>query len=155
MRCFPLAWPLITVCSQCLYLLLASCLTLKTALSCHWMYSSTCWSKAFIFSSTFAWHKITSSPFQTVSVCHHSCQISLQHHTVKFQCNDFQWNTFTVWRFNLKKLSSVTPLNREVQIYQRFWGNCCLFHQGSFTLLLKTQVPQTYEMLVIMHGIPH
>lgn len=110
---------------------------------------------ALSFSSTFPCHKITSLPFQTGSVCLYSSQFTLQHHTVKSQSNDFQWNTFTVWRVNLRKLSSETPLNSEVQIYQRFWGICCLHNQGSFTLILKMQVPQSSEMLVITYGIPH
>ena len=82
-----------------------------------------------------------------------SSQFTLQHHTVKCQCNDFQWKTFTAWRVNWKKLSSETPLNSEVQIYQRFWGICCLHHQGSFTLVLNMEVTQSSEMLVIKYGI--
>ena len=128
---------LLTVCSQCLYLLFASCLTLTTALSCHWMYSSLCWSMALSFSSTFAWHKITSSPFQTLSICLYSNQFRLQHHTVKSQCNHFQWKTFTVWRVNLKKLSSETPLNSEVQIYRHFEESAASIIKVALLLPLK------------------
>jgi len=145
----------LTVCSQCLYLLFASCLTLTTALSCHWMYSWLCWSMALSFSSTFAWPKITSWPFQTVLICLYSSQFRLQHHTVKCLCNDLQWKTFTVSRVNLKKLSSEMPLNSEVQIYQCFWGICCLHLQGSFTVVLKMEVPQSSEILVITYDITH
>jgi hypothetical protein len=114
-----------------------------------------CWSMILSFSSIFAWPKITSSPFQTVSICLYSSQFTLQHHTVKWRCNDFQWKTFTVWTVNWKKLSSEMPLNSEVQIYQHCWGICCLHHQGSFTLVLIMKVPQSSKMLVIMYGIPH
>ena len=145
---------LLTICSQCLYLLFASCLTLTTALSCQWMYSSLCWSMALSFTSTFVCHKTTSSPFQTVSICRYSSQFRLQHHTVKSQCNDFQWKTFTVWRVNLKKLSSETPLNSEVQIYWRFEESAASFFRVALLLSLKCRCQvESSEMLVLIYGI--
>jgi len=69
--------------------------------------------------------------------------------------NGFQRKTFSAWGVNLKKLSSETPFNSEAQIYQSFWGICCLHLQGSFTLVLKMEVPQSYEILIITYGIAH
>jgi hypothetical protein len=54
-----------------------------------------------------------------------------------------------------KKLSSETPFNSGVQIYQHFWVTHCPHLQGSFTLVLKMEVPQSSEILVITYGIAH
>lgn len=99
--------------SICLF---ASCRTLATALSCHWMYSSLCWSIALSFSSTLASRKITSSP---------SKRYLSAFTAVSSDCNNIKSDVIVV---TFRRGGGIAPLFSVLTIDKCKWSDSCPFH---------------------------